>query len=620
MLFEEQRIFIWKKSQLEDWLLLICRTLLLISAVWAISDPVIRARLPGWLSSARENMVIICDDSASMSAGDEGMTPLDSARIKIADFLRRLGPGYRVAVISGSRGCRLASGFDTPSRTIRTLSDIRPTELGTDLRAALALADRMLQGRASPGVLLVSDFQKTAFGDTTIPLDKLTSGAKVTILPLDRQRDRPNLVWDKVQASAIKGRLSLEARLSNHGQAEAWPVWLEQGGRVLMRLSARLGEDGRLAAGMELPRADSLSLATGNDALAVDNRYYLAGGFAGIRTCLVICQPGGSEYQILSRALAAYSGAGYRPLFSARPTRQDLKQADLVIVASERLLEEAVQLLVQNLGPDRGLILIPPQLADPEDYNRLLSLAGSPTRLASLRTGDLPFRLSLTQEGFLGQASVHQVKVQKYWRISSPAQAEILVGGQDPGLVLERGGLCRLAIVSFGLDPRMSDIAYRPSFLVLLHRLLEFASDCCPRKQFATGDSLRLDRRLKAGLAGPGGQVEGRMEGEAIIWPLEKAGWYRLRLAGREIELAANIPAEESELEPLDSQTQERLFQNLSLSLLKSEVKIPAGRHRAWRFFLALALAFLGLESLFRPGKGAKKQLTSGDNYGKNIG
>jgi len=619
ILFEEQRIFLWRRSRLVEWLLLICRTLLILFIVTTLADPVVRAGLPGWLSSTRENIVIIYDDSASMAAGTEGATSLDSARIKITDFLKGLGSGSRVAIISGSRGHRTISGFDRPAGAIRVLSQIKPTALGTDLRGALALADRILQNHARPVVVIVSDFQKTACGDTSAPLQKLNSGAKVILLPVYLQAEKPNLVWDAVRASAVKGRLSIEAWLSGRALSETWPISLEQGGRVLISLRGRLGDDGRMAVGMELPRADSLCLASGDDALEADNRYYLAGGSKDIKTCLVICQPGGPEYQILSRALAAYSGVGYRPLFSARPTWPDLKKADLVILASERLLKSEIQLLSRELGPGKGLIAIPPLRADPSAYNHLFSLLGFPAELNDLKEDEPPFRLSMANPGFLGQASVHQVRVKKYWRISSPLTAEMVVGGQDPGLIWEKGGLCPLAVVSFGLDPEMSDIAYRPAFLVLLHRLLEFASDCCPQKQFTTGDSLRLDSRLEGRLFGPKGPVEGRAAKDKVSWPLEEPGWYRLILSGREISLAANIPTEESVLEPLDSLARERLFIELSWDYLKPRGRLSAGRHRAWRFFIILALALLGLESVLRM-EGAKKRLTTEDNYGKNIG
>lgn len=153
-----------RRLQLRDIILLILRTLAIVLVVLAIARPLLSTGSL-WPGAGGANVVILLDNSMSMSIRRGADTRFDEAKRAAENLIATLPRGSQAAVIA----------FNTTSRTIaRPSHDLsfvreaivkaRPTDGGTNLPGALAKAAAMLQGMHSGGTIyLISDMQRNAF-------------------------------------------------------------------------------------------------------------------------------------------------------------------------------------------------------------------------------------------------------------------------------------------------------------------------------------------------------------------------------------------------------------------------------------------------------------------------
>ncbi|HBE73735.1 MAG TPA: hypothetical protein DDW31_06600 [candidate division Zixibacteria bacterium] len=602
MLLTEQQVVVWRRHRLEELLLLAIRTLMVVVLVAVLARPLVRGGLPGWLSPAEQWAVVILDDSASMASGRGGITAMDVAKRGLDKVLKGLGTGSRVAVVGGGRGTPVLSGFVAPGAASRAIEAAEPREAGTDLAGALAAADRMLVQAKSPLIIMASDFQRSSLGGTGGPVERLESKARVVLVDAGLKPPPANLTWLSVTASSLRGRLAVDGRWTGEGPAR---VSLEQGGRVVHRTSAAVLEDGSFSIGMELPSGDSLCLRAQDDGLALDNAYYLGGSGAAGKMCLVAAEADAPGQALLARALESLSGAGWRWKRTMSPGPGDLRQADVILVAASRLEEPLIEVLSGAVGPGKGAVVIVPLQDAPDRYNRLLAGLGSAANLLMMiQAGEQPQRLTPGPSG-LGPEwdarSAGAVQVSRYWRAAYPVPAALMIGGRDPGLVLEESSRGPLVLWLFGIDPSMSDLAYRPAFPVMLHRSLEHAGEWCRAVQFHAGDTLRLRQELAGGLAVPGGgSLPGVTENRMRSWALDKPGWYRVSGPGGRRVAAANLPSGESDLEPLEPEKLAAMLAQVDWAAEGAGPGRSGPGQPAWRALLLLALLLLAGESGLR--------------------
>lgn len=601
MLLAERRNVVFRRYRLEEILLLAVRTLLVLAAVAALARPLMRGGLPGWLSLSDRWAVIILDDSASMAATDGRGTAMELAKRKLAPVLEGMGPGARVAVVSGGRGTPMLAGFGSAAAAARAVRQASPRPVGTDLPAALALAGRMLEGAKWPSIIIASDFQSHC-------LDKLDpSGLKddlkrASIALVDAGLKPPpgNLTWLAVKTMPLRGRMAVEGRYTTRGRAM---LVLQQGGRVVNRIAVWPDSAGYFAAGMELPRGDSVFLKCPEDGLALDDTFFLGGAGAGAKRCLVIAGAELPGQELLGKALESLAGAGFTWVRSPSPRIGDLRKADVVVVASPAPDGQLSQALSRAAEEGTGWLIVPPADADPESYNRLLSAVGSTARLRELaQSQGQPQRLTpgpLDPGNGWDARTAEAVKVFRFWRTASSGPPSLTVGGLEAAVIFEETKRGRVALWLSGIDPSMSDLAYRPAFPVLLHRSLEYAGEWCPKLQYEAGDTVRLGRNLAAGFTPPGGAATpaDAAAGAGERW-LARPGWYLITgPAGRRL-IAANLPSEESDLEQTDLS---RLKQSLGAAVSEPGGRVFSGEPRpAWRAMLALALLLLAAEAGLR--------------------
>src|SRR6266498_1432444 len=146
-----------RRLKLQNWLLLILRTLLIVFLVLAAAGPTVRAgRVAGHAPSA---LVLIVDNSASSGAVVKGTPRLATLRTAAQRVLAQATPDDALWLITADGAPRRGD-----PRALATLVDaLTPSPRRLDLGTALATAGEVLAPEARAGeIVLVTDLQATA--------------------------------------------------------------------------------------------------------------------------------------------------------------------------------------------------------------------------------------------------------------------------------------------------------------------------------------------------------------------------------------------------------------------------------------------------------------------------
>lgn len=578
----------WRRARLQELLLLALRTLAVLALVLALARARADIALPRWLGGREGAVVIILDDSASMDARDGGQPLFDRAKARALEVIGRSVATGRVAVVSAAQGGRIVCGPVDPGRARRLVERMAPTDLGTDIPGAVAAAAGLAARHGGTAeIVVISDLQRTGFGELA-PLPALPAGAWLTLDRIAADRPLRSLVWERVAASALRRRIIAAGRLPGGGTAT---VRLERNGRTLYSQRVAADADGAFSAGFGWPDLDSLTLGCSGDDLPRDDLFFLPAR-APLSVLLVADT---SAQDLTGRALSAMAEGGIALQRSSAPSDDQVRAADVIVLCPRRVDDLVAARLRDRLGGGGGLLAMPPAAADAGSYNRLLRpLAG--WELQSLSQSDpaapgqpleatpAAARLGLeTDPRALAAASVSAC-----WRVAAKAPAVLRAAGQPVLLIDGRTGLWL-----FGAEPGMNTLVFAPAFLVLLHRVLALLGDDAAGLQVA---GRPFPATPGAALADPSGAaVAAGADGRQ--WLPVRRGWHRVDGAGAAGPVAVNIPAQESDLTPIDQDELRRVVGTLRGSGRGGQPRRMVPLETALLF---LALVLLAGEALLR--------------------
>lgn len=529
----------WRRDRIRQWMLLAARVMLLLCLILLISGPRAHLNLPTWLVPSEGSLVIIIDDSASMSAREGAV--FQQAKDEASRAVAGLGGNSQVAIISGSMGHRVLSGLASPGRSGSAIDTSAPSETGTDLTGALLVADRMLEGKGGATIIVFSDLMKHGFGPHPLPL--LRSGAGISLVQCGGDGAPNNLCWQRVDHYPLKGRLLAQGRATGRSDLE---ISLMSGDRVVAKAAAHPDSEGVFSISLAWDGAGQAFLQGPPDGLPVDDRYYLAPG--GAQGMDVLLLEAGLRPSHLKRALDALAGAGYRVQARSPAGGLTLSRYGLIILSGPAVTVPARDLIaaVEN---GSGLLLVPSADAQPQSYNRLLAGLHPEISLGEITSGSDLRLILATDQVFPGISSrdLRHVSVSRYWRLAGRNAGPLMVQGGGPGYLTFKFGGGQVGLWLLGTGPEMTDIGYHPIFLPMLDQICRQMSGAETGQYFA--GSFVSSPGMK-GLIGPDGRAVPPIvsEGGRASWSLDRAGWYRAQLGNAERLLAANIPPEESQL------------------------------------------------------------------------
>ena len=618
-----------KRRRLRDLPLLLLRMAALLLLALAFAEPILHREAGEAGAGDRLDRALLLDRSLSMSAPGRAAAQANRA----AAELEGLSPGDRAVVVAfDDRAEALTELTDDREALAAAAASVAPGHGGTRFSAAFGLAGRLLP--AAPGrrreVVLISDLQRSGFPEGR-PEPALPPGIALRVLRVGepaantyasevslRPEGADRLVAI-VEARRSDGEGELGAAGENaapaaepEGDPEADPeAELLLGGRSTGTMTAAaslaagaLRAESRPFSRPAEPLDGRVRLATGGgdaDALAADDEFrFVVHPGSAIRIVEVGGGGGGGSIHVreafgvgTAPAFLVESAPGRGEAAVARALRNGEPGIPTVALVrglgrldpgAGRALAAFVReggSLLAAMGPRRPGSELRAALAEilpaqpGETVDRL-----PPTRLADFATAHPVF------EPFAGGSlsSLGRASFYRYRRLDSLAPgAEVLARLADgrPALVAASGSPGespesgpapgRVVLFASSFDASWNDLPRQPAFVVLLHRLAEFAADHRPAplayRVGETVDPVTAFRLPEIPAIGEG-EGEGDGGGEVLVESpsgerevlggraalrLTEAGIYRARRPGETgfRHLAANPPPAESDLAAL---------------------------------------------------------------------
>ncbi|MEM9415227.1 MAG: BatA domain-containing protein [Planctomycetota bacterium] len=182
-----------RRLQLEQWILLALRTLLILLLIFAVARPLLNANAAAsWLAiGGRTSRVLVIDDSLSMGLHQGGTAAFDRAKEEAAVAIESLGTQDSLTVVTTSRmGDPLQRDTPLTNDQAQQLADdvreLEPSETANNWAATLAQVVEMLEGAAhtSKEVRIITDQRAEGWSaDASEQARRLAEmGVKVTIV------------------------------------------------------------------------------------------------------------------------------------------------------------------------------------------------------------------------------------------------------------------------------------------------------------------------------------------------------------------------------------------------------------------------------------------------------
>lgn len=165
-----------RRIKLKQIILLILRTLLIVSIVLAFARPAIDGTVPGFISYAKSSSVILLDNSFSLDLSDEKGNRFNQAKRVVNEVLSTLKEGDEVVIVemanpSNTRIYQFSKNVDYVKDE---LSKVKISYQPADIDKSLKIASKVLKSAMnfSKDIYIISDAQPNIFNQTEI--DKIS--------------------------------------------------------------------------------------------------------------------------------------------------------------------------------------------------------------------------------------------------------------------------------------------------------------------------------------------------------------------------------------------------------------------------------------------------------------
>ena len=631
------------RQKLRDILILLLRVAAVLLLAFAIARPLVGQRSPVVASGDDDaTRVVLLDVSQSMAAGEHGIQAFERARARAAESLA-YRPALRANLLEA--GALPHAAFDRCSTNFAALRQqlaaaaVRPERL--NVRAALARAAEILAADARPAgrreLIVVSDFQRTNW--TAADFSVLPEDTQIELESVAPEVPPPNLAILSVTSpgrAVVDRAVRFQVEVGNF-TATRRSVQVELSiGEATLRL------EGVCAAGETVPLSGEIVLRTpgwlagecrlidADDALAADNVRYLAVDVRAVPTCALLSRhnagAGHAASYYLERALSPFEGSEASP--SLRVTRVDpaqleedaLATADLIVLDHPgKISAVAARRLVALLRRGRGVLYVASEPVDATNLQQLAAIAGSDWQLpveffpspagivrrdlflADAKRDRLPFRV-------FGDGLVEQLAPLRFGgglatrQVEQAATDDIVAVYSDrsAALVITDCGAGALAVLNADLNSSNlpTSTAFVPLLGELVDRLLDRGAQSAPT---ASGEPAIVYLPPEAGgpaglkVSGPGAEAEDLAEviedrlGTVLRWRAgSRPGIWKVERGDKTVFSAATVlPAEESDLRPLDAAIlTERLAGGRRIEY-RAAIDAPSGTDTAWSWVAA---------------------------------
>ena len=414
-----------RRLRIEQLLLLLLRTLIVIAVVMAIARPTLsRTGWGRWLSrSSRLSRVIVLDDSLSMGYRHEGRTALDRGKSAAAEILRSTGAQDAVTFLGGAPALPPLvheASLQDPAKLIVRIDSLQPTEAACDWAAVFKTVDDALASATYPQkeVVLITDLRRAGWNGQVAAFAQrwAKDGVEMRIIDVGC-RDTVNtslprfVQEDAVILPGIPAKLTASIRNATTSAITSAQAVLDVDGEarpvMLGDMAAGAVTDVALSVTLDKPGQHTLKFSLPDDAMPGDNARFLS---LNVRQRLELNLVDGrfsnvpfeSAGDYFATALLAGQGTWHvQRIADTDPQAAQPAAADLTVIADAAVISDDAATQYEKLvRQGMGLIIFAGDQTDPTLYNQRLYRNGQgllPARLEGVV--DSPAR-GLTVEGF----------------------------------------------------------------------------------------------------------------------------------------------------------------------------------------------------------------------------
>lgn len=532
-----------RRLQLEQWILLAIRTLLILILIFAVARPFLSGNTAAaWLSlGGRTSRVILIDDSLSMGLRAGGESSFDRATEQAAALIESLGTQDNLTVVTTSSINRPMSRDAALTQLEATdLADrvrqLEPVESANNWAATLSELADMLEGTAnsSKEVRIFTDQRAAGWSaDAAEQAAKLEAmGVKVVIVKIGQGSTGNASLTDLAPTTGValaNTPIEFVATIDTDGDPQFkvdYATLSIDGVESPIKLPeiapGQSGIELRLSHTFEEPGQHTIELKLPDDAMPGDNsRSQIINVAESVRVLLVDGEPGiaARDSEVFFLAQLLYSGS--TPIrTTVLPDSEWFEQPsvgnyDLVVLANvERLPPRRAEQLKTMVEAGAGVIIFAGDQVDPAAYNADLYDNGNGLLPAKIELGEsmevegliieqidnspMPVlqQLYLDRPGLLARTSPRKIARTVLPDSDEENDTRVLARwnaqGQPPAAIEKRVGKGRVVLWTVTADRDWSDWPTEATYFIGLRELaLTIAGVSDATGNLTAGDVLR---------------------------------------------------------------------------------------------------------------------------------
>lgn len=570
-----------RRIQLEQWLLLALRMLLVVLIVLAVAEPFVAMGVLSFSAGQRTHRMIVLDGSYSMAYKPTDQTRFEQAKQLAARIVDESpqGDGFTLVLLSDPPRVVIGNPVFAPRDFLQELDNLKLPHTSADLPKTVADIERVLTAvrREQPRltrheVYFLTDLCRVgwlpdsknaaALSELHRTSRRLADLASLVVLDLG-QTGAENIAVTGLSADSPvvtpARNVDFQAQVKNFGRQShnRQPVELLVDGRRVAQQNVDLPPDGEATVSFsyrfDTPGDHAVEVRAEGDALELDNHRWLA---VSVKPNIpVLCinghpsgEPFGGATDYLYYALAPHGDAGDRALVHPEVASEsallesDLSRYDCIFLADvAQFTANEARVLDAYLKRGGSLVFFLGPQIQAERYNQQLGPGGVnllPARLGATaeetqyRLDPLGYRHPIV-EPFRGRerSGLLTTPVEKYIRLTVPkdstSQVALALGNGDPLVVeapVQRG---RVILVATSADNRWTRMPLWPSYVPVVQELLNYAVENQRRQQnLEVGQALGANLPTTASgtslvLQGPDGHSDSvriQTEGSLSSW------------------------------------------------------------------------------------------------------
>ncbi len=514
-----------RRIQIEQWLLLALRTLLIGLVVLAMAGPV-WTRGSSLAGRAPTSVVMLFDNSLSMETSEAGRSWLDAAKEAARSLVSELPRGSELAVIGMAAPIpRLEEPTVDRALWVSGIDDIEGSgaaaRVAESLQSAAGLFEKRMQN-ADRLLVIVSDFQRTSWGPESAE-ERRAAWRRLTSQPLP-----PRIVLMPVPASSsdnvsvgpiqlprgvigVNQTAKLRVPVHNWGRRRAVDARIrlkvDQVERTMSSVRLAPGESAQVLFPVTFDRAGSHlveAMFDGEDVLRGDNE---AAAAILVADRIAVLLVSGDPNPLPLRGETAFLELALQPYARERRGRRSdwieartvgestwtpamLRDVRAVVLANVRQCSsEQLRALVEFVQDGGGMLICPGDRINLEWYRTALanagllpavpvSLQGAPSAEETAVGISLQrfYHPALSLFNDPGRGTLQGIRIRAWYQLDVPSDLSERVVARletgDPWLVEHRLGAGRILLMAIPCDADWSNLPLKPAYVPLMQELM----------------------------------------------------------------------------------------------------------------------------------------------------